>query len=101
MFHLEPGTIRVKLDPFEETNTFSYLRHTVNFNNSNCEDLYSNLWKAQIQWGVGGNVSGEDGGAGKVTGDDVQGVCPGSDNIWEQYMGGHGPDDEGPGRFSP
>ena len=73
----------------------------VNFNNINWEALYSNLWKAHIQWGVGGNVSGEDGGAGKVTGDDVQGVCPGSDNIWEQYMGGHGPDDEGPGRFSP
>ena len=33
VFHLEPGTIRVKLDLFEETNTFSYLRHTVNFKN--------------------------------------------------------------------
>ena len=44
--------IRVKLEPFEAKNTFYYLRHTVNFNNINCEDLYSNLWKAQIQWGL-------------------------------------------------
>ena len=42
--------IRVKLDPFEAKTTISYLRHTVNFNNSNCEDLYINLWKAHIQW---------------------------------------------------
>ena len=51
--------------------------------------------------GVGGNVSGEDGGAGKGPDNDVQCGCTGSDNIWEQNMGGHGPDDEGPGRFSP
>ena len=42
--------IRVNLEPFEAKTAFSYLRHTVNFSNSNCEDLYSNLWKAQIQW---------------------------------------------------
>ena len=51
--------------------------------------------------GVGGNVSGKDGGAGKGMVDDLKGGCPGSGPIWEQYMGGHGPDEEGPGRFSP
>ena len=34
--------------------------------------------------GVGGNVSREDGSAGKGPGDDVQGGCPGSDHIWEK-----------------
>ena len=51
--------------------------------------------------GVGINTSGEDDGAGKGPGIDIQGSFPGSDHIWEQNMGGRGPDDEGPGRFSP
>ena len=50
---------------------------------------------------VGGNVSGEYGGAGKGPVDDVQGVCPGSDHICEKNMSGHRHDDEVLGRFSP
>ena len=49
----------------------------------------------------GGKGSGEDGGVSKGLGDGVQGGCPGSAPIWEENMGGHGHDDDGPGGFSP
>ena len=51
--------------------------------------------------GDGVNVSGEYGGSGKDPRDYLQGGRPGSDPIWEKNVGGYGPNDECPGRFSP
>ena len=51
--------------------------------------------------GDDGKISGEDGGAGKVPGDDIQCSFPDIALVREINLGGHGQNDEVDGRFSP
>ena len=63
--------IRVRLNPLEETTEFTYLNRMVMYNNSDWEELYSSLIKAQRRLGGGSKGDGEGGGAYQCTGDDV------------------------------
>ena len=51
--------IRVKLNPLEAKASFPHLRRTVTYNNSDWEELYSNMWKSQRRWGMVANVMGK------------------------------------------
>ena len=42
-FEASQVTIKVKLYPLESVPIFSYLRHTIEYNNRNLEALYNNL----------------------------------------------------------
>ena len=68
--------------------------------NRNRADLYHNIEKAWIWWGMVPRVLDKAGGDDEVCGNDVQGSGTDGSVIWEQELGDEGGNDEGDGGVS-